>query len=237
MILTAHQPVYLPWLGLFHKIALADMFVSFDQVQYLPKDWNNRNKIKTSNGPVWLTVPVLKKGHREKRICEIEINNTVAWGRKHWQAIKINYSKSQYFKKYADFFEDVYKRDWVLLTDLNFYMLKWFLKTIGISIPVVSAGKYDFQGEKNALVLDMCKKLGAENYIFGALGKDYADVRSFEREKIKVYFQDYKHPRYPQQHGEFVSHISVIDLLFNCGPKSFDVIMSGNVTRDNLLKV
>ena len=52
MILTAHQPVYLPWLGLFHKIALADEFVFFDQVQYLPKDWMNRNKIKTQIGSI-----------------------------------------------------------------------------------------------------------------------------------------------------------------------------------------
>ena len=88
MVLTAHQPVYLPWLGLFHKISQADTFVSFDRVQYLPKDWNNRNRIKTANGPVWLSVPVLKKGHRDKALNEIEIDNRSPWRRKHWRTLE-----------------------------------------------------------------------------------------------------------------------------------------------------
>ena len=100
MILTAHQPVYLPWLGLFHKISLADIFVYFDQVQYLPKDWMNRNEIKTATGPSWLTVPVLKKGHRERKTSEIEINNEIDWRKKHLKTIKNNYCKSPFFEKY-----------------------------------------------------------------------------------------------------------------------------------------
>ena len=108
MILTAHQPVYLPWLGLFHKIAMADLFISFDQVQYLKKDWNNRNKIKSYKGPIWLTVPVLSKGHYQKCICDIEINNSLPWARKHWRTINTSYAKAPYFRKYADFFEDLY---------------------------------------------------------------------------------------------------------------------------------
>ena len=98
MILTAHQPVYLPWLGLFHKIALADEFVIFDQVQYLPKDWMNRNKIKTQIGSIWLTVPVLRKGHRELKTSEIQINNSVDWRKKHLRSISINYQKRSILK-------------------------------------------------------------------------------------------------------------------------------------------
>ena len=108
MILTAHQPVYLPWLGLFHKIALADEFVIFDQVQYLPKDWMNRNKIKTQIGSIWLTVPVLRKGHRELKTSEIQINNSVDWRKKHLRSISINYQKTQYFEKYIPFFEKTF---------------------------------------------------------------------------------------------------------------------------------
>ena len=107
MILTAHQPVYLPWLGLFHKISLADIFVYFDQVQYLPKDWMNRNEIKTATGPSWLTVPILKKGHRERKTSEIEINNEIDWRKKHLKTIKNNYCKSPFFEKYIHFFEEI----------------------------------------------------------------------------------------------------------------------------------
>ena len=128
MILTAHQPVYLPWLGLFHKIALADKFNFFDNCQYVPKDWISRNQVKTANGPVMLTVPVLTKGHREKVIADMEINNDLPWARKHWQTIRNGYKKARYFDRYAGFFEDLYRREWRLLADLNYHMLSWFLK-------------------------------------------------------------------------------------------------------------
>ena len=121
MILTAHQPVYLPWLGLFHKIALADEFVIFDQVQYLPKDWMNRNKIKTQIGSIWLTVPVLRKGHRELKTSEIQINNSVDWRKKHLRSISINYQKTQYFEKYIPFFEKTFTQTWdfcLILTNI-----------------------------------------------------------------------------------------------------------------------
>lgn len=228
MILTAHQPVYLPWLGLFHKIALADRFISFDQVQYLPKDWNNRNRIKTPNGPIWLTVPVHRKGHRDKRICEIEINNALPWGRKHLKSLVVNYAKAPYFDRYIGFFEKVYTSEWRYLVDLNSYMLSWFLHILGLELPVDSAGHYDFEGSKGDLVLDMCLKLGAEKYIFGVQGKNYADIKSFEAAGVHPVFQEYNHPEYPQLHGDFISNLSIVDLLFNCGEESLKVILSGN---------
>ena len=235
MILTAHQPVYLPWLGLFHKIALADVFVSFNQVQYLPKDWNNRNKIKTSSGETMLTVPVLKQGHREKTISEIEIKDK-HWQKKHWKTIRLNYQKAPYFKNYESFFEDVYvTKEWKSLTKLNEYMLKWFLDTLGIEVKFLDAADYDFIGEKSDLVLDMCRQLKATTYIFGTLGRDYADIESFNKADINVIFQEYNHPHYAQLHGDFISHLSIIDLLFNCGDNSLDILMSDNLSRDDIL--
>lgn len=227
MILTAHQPVYLPWLGLFHKIALADAFVSFNQVQYLPRDWNNRNRVKTDQGPVWLTVPVLKSGYRDKALTDIRINNDLPWQRKHWKTLELSYRKAPYFKDYAGFFEDVYlKRSWDTLCELNDHMLLWFLETLGIATEYSDARDHAFQGSKSDLVLDMCVQMGAQVYIFGALGKDYADVEAFARSGVRAVFQDYVHPVYPQLHGEFVSHLSIVDLLFNCGPASLEILMS-----------
>ncbi len=227
MILTAHQPVYLPWLGLFHKIAVADEFVSFNQVQYLPKDWNNRNRIKTAQGPTWLTVPVLKSGHRDKKLTEIEINNNEPWQRKHWKSLSLNYKKAPHFERYAAFFEDVYLgREWRYLCELNDHMLRWFLDTLGITTLFRDAADHEFQGAKSALVLDMCVQLGADVYIFGALGKDYADRAAFEAAGVRPVFQDYVHPEYPQLFKGFESHLSIVDLLFNCGPDSLDILMS-----------
>lgn len=238
MILTAHQPVYLPWLGLFHKIALADLFVSFDQVQYLPKDWNNRNRVKTHNGPVWLSVPVKRSGYLGKTITDIEIDNSLPWARKHWKTLQINYGKTPYFADYGDFFTDVYeKREWKTLVELNEFMLRGFLDMLGIAVPVRSAGEFNFTGSKSSLVLDMCETLGATTYIFGAQGRDYADVPSFLDRKITPVFQDYNHPVYPQLDQPFVSHLSVVDLLFNCGPSSREILMSGNIGKADLMPV
>jgi hypothetical protein len=234
VILTAHQPVYLPWLGLFHKIALADQFIAFDQVQYQPKDWNNRNRIKAPQGPIWLSVPVLRKGYLERNISDIEINNVEPWARKHWRSMKLAYAKAPHFARYADFFEDTYARRWHTLVELNAYMLAWFLETLGIQVPVRSAGEWNFQGEKSALVLDMCRQVGASQYIFGAQGRDYADVADFTEAGIKAHFQDYRHPEYPQLHGAFEPHLSIVDLLFNCGDASRDILLSGNLTRAEL---
>jgi hypothetical protein len=234
MILTAHQPVYLPWLGLFHKIALADAFVSFDTVQYLPKDWNNRNRIKSASGPIWLSVPVLRKGYMEKPISGIEINNAVPWGRKHWQSLYLNYKKAPHFDRYASFFEELYAREWRFLVDLNDHMLRWFLETLGITVAFSSASDHRFEGHKSDLVLDMCRKMGADLYIFGALGKDYAHKEAFDEAHVQLLFQDYAHPLYPQLHGDFVSHLSIVDLLFNCGDRSLEVLMSGNLSRKDV---
>lgn len=235
MVLTAHQPVYLPWLGLFHKIALADVFCFFDIVQYQPKDWNNRNKVKLRNGEIiWLTVPVLRSGYREQNYLDLRINNDVAWQRKHWKTLQLSYRKAPYYDLYAKELERFYSTRWERLADLNYEMLLYFMEVLRLRIPVVKASRYQFSGKKSDLVLDMCKTLGAKAYIFGALGRDYADLGSFAANGISVYFQDYRHPTYPQLFGEFESHLSIVDLLFNCGPRSPEIITSNNMTREEL---
>ena len=236
MILTAHQPVYLPWLGLFHKIALADLFISFDQVQYQPKDWNNRNLVKTPSGPVWLTVPVLRKGYLSKTISEIEINNKEPWARKHLKTISLSYSKSPYYREYISIFEDVYSKKWHTLVELNEAMLKIFLGLLSIDVPVRSAGEWQFRGSKSDLVLDMCMQVQASDYIFGEQGKNYADSSKFRSNGVRDHYQSYNHPKYPQLHGDFLENLSILDLLFNCGPESISILLSGNATRSDILR-
>ena len=235
MILTAHQPVYLPWLGLCHKIALADKFVFFNEVQYLPKDWMNRNKIKSASGEILLTVPVLRKGYRERKTSELEINNQTNWQEKHLKTIMINYKKTPFFDTYIHFFEEIYTKKWQYLADLNEHMLRWFIRELGINVEFLKASDFGFEGTKSNLVLDMCKKLNASTYIFGTLGRDYAQVDDFKKLGIKVVFQDYNHPIYNQLYGNFISHLSVIDLLFNCGPDSSKIIMSNNITKEDII--
>lgn len=237
IILTAHQPVYLPWLGLFHKVSLADRFVYFDDVQYQIKDWNNRNKIKTNHGDIWLTVPVLRKNHYKLKSKDVLINNELLWRRKHFKSIYLAYKKARYFNRYIGIFEDIYSRQWEKLSELNECMLKIFLKELGIDIPFYRLSDYGLKSRKSDLVLDMCKRMEADLYIFGALGRDYADVESFRQANFQVYFQDYKHPVYAQLHeSKFTPCLSIIDLLFNHGEESLKIIRSGNITRDELIE-
>ena len=228
MILTAHQPVYLPWLGLFHKIAMADVFVSYDDVQYCPKDYQNRNKIWTLQGPLWLTVPVRhNRWGPGSKICDVQILQRQLWLRKHWKSILYSYRKAAYWNEYGPalqrrFYASYYS---CKLAPLNDDMLRWFLDVLGIKVEFKRASELELKGEKSARVLDMCQKLGADTYIFGALGRDYADVAAFEKAGIKVILQDYQHPVYSQFGGDFVPNLSIIDLLFHHGPKAKQILM------------
>ncbi len=229
MILTAHQPTYLPWLGLFHKIALADAFVSYNQVQYQVDNWNNRNKILTPNGSSWLTVPVFHTGHLDDIISNINIDQKNPWRRKHWTKIQHSYGKTPYFNDYRSFFEDIYSKEWEKLVHLNEYLLQGLLEILKINIKYYSAADYSFEGAKSERVLDMCLKLNATKFIFGTHGKSYANTKSFKDKGISIYFQDYIHPTYPQRFDDFTPYMSIIDLLFNCGPQSYDIIMMNNL--------
>lgn len=233
MILTAHQPTYLPWLGLFHKIALAEWYCIYDHVQYCKKDWYSRNQIKTNNGPLMLSVPVLTTKHREKMLCEIEIDNSKPWQRKHWRSIKMAYEKSPHFDLYADLFEDVYTKDWKYLTDLNDWLLHGLLYFLGLDPQICYSSILQLPENRNDAIIDMCKKMGGDTYIFGEMGESYVEVDKFHDAGIKVHFQHYKHPVYEQLHGDFVPGLSVIDLLFNHGKESLDIIMSGNIKDVN----
>ena len=235
MILTAHQPVYLPWLGFFHKVALADSFVSLDHVQFLKQDWNNRNKIKAQHKTEWLTVPVHRHGYMEKPLTEIEIDNRQPWQRKHWQLIKRSYEKAPFYTQYADFFEEVYRaKQWKTLVELNDFMLPWFFEQLKISTNITSSSTLNLAKKKSELIGEICVKCHADTYVFGGMGRNYADLSSFEASGINIIFQEYIHPVYPQLHGEFVSNLSILDLLFNCGDESKDVLMSGNVSKDDI---
>ncbi len=232
MILTAHQCGYMPWLGFFSKVALADKFVNFDAVQYGAKDFQNRNYIKTREGPLLLTVPVHSKDHFEKRLCEIEIVPG-RWTRKHMRSIELAYRKAPYFEQHyagVGAILDLYA-DGGLLNELNLDLLRYFFRALGMQVQIVNASDYDFKGEKSALVLDMCLKLEATEYIFGGEGESYADKAAFLAAGVTPRFQRYEHPEYPQLHGAFEPRMCILDLLANCGPDSFEILTGGR-TRE-----
>ncbi len=226
MVLAAHQPHYLPWLGYFDKMDRADVFVLLDTVQFEKNGWQNRNKIKTSQGWQWLTVPVTYEF--PARIDQVRINNRVRWGKKHWQALITNYRKAPYFAAYAPFFEETYRRSWEMLVDVNLHTIQFLKDVLKIETEIKIASRMEpTREDPNGRLIDLCRQVGADTYLAGAGGRAYMDVEAFRRAGIRVVFQEYEHPVYPQLYGEFVPNLSVVDLLFNCGPESLSIIRSG----------
>jgi hypothetical protein len=234
IILSAHQPVYLPWLGLFHKIALTDIFCVFDIVQYQRKDFNNRNKINTRKDPIWLTVPVKSSGRFNTVIANIEIINN-GWQKKHLRSIEINYKNAPYFEENFCGLKKILSNNYKYLVDLNFDILVYFLSLLEINTKVIKASDYFFVGNKSDLVLDMCTKLNADIYIFGEQGKNYADIDNFKNKNVTPYFQSYNHPVYKQNIGDFKPFLSVLDLIFNEGKDSKNIILSNNINKFELI--
>lgn len=227
MIVAVHQPQYLPWLGYFDKMRRADVFCYLNDVQYKKNEWQNRNRIKTAQGWQWLTVPV--RYHFPEKIYEVKINNTTGWQKKHLQALVTNYSRAPFYKIYSAFFEDAFAQDWEFIYELNIHLLTYLREALEINTkPTVISSDLKLRDEPTDRLIDICKAVGADTYLAGQGGADYMDLQRFEKNGIKVIFQDFKHPVYAQLFADFESHLSIVDLLFNCGPESMEIISKAN---------
>ena len=223
MIIAVHQPQYIPWIGYFNKIASVDAFVLLDNVQYKKNEFQNRNKIKTCNGTQWLTVPVKYKF--PQKISEVMINNNYPWQRKHLQALRTNYSKAPYFKQYYHFIEQILQRPWEKLSDLNSIIIKELCQLLGFNTKLYSSSELTInENEPNARLIKICQHFNADTYLSGKGAIKYLNLSLFERATIQVRFQDFYHPIYQQLFGDFVPNLSIIDLIFNYGDNSADII-------------
>lgn len=215
MILTAHQPAYIPWLGYFDKIFKSDIFIFLDSVQYEKNSFTNRNKIKTPQGEMWLTVPVMTKGHIDKTLAETQIDNKQNWGKKHLNSIFMNYKKAPYFNELYPKLENLYHQEHELLSVMCFEHLVFWLHELGIEKQIVKSSELNIESKKSDLILDLCKHFQADRYISGAMGKNYICEESFTTNNIMVEYQEYKHPVYPQLWGEFLPYMSILDFCMN----------------------
>lgn len=230
MLCAIHQPQYLPWLGYFEKMARADVFVLLDNVQFKKNEWQNRNRIRTSQGWQWLTVPVLH--NHGQLISEVKLNADVDWRQQHRKAIEFSYKKAPFFAEYWPRLSPVYEREWATLGELNIAVVKLLAELLGIRTKLVVASALPVTSEKTQRLIDICRSVGCDSYLAGAGCAAYMDFELFRSSGVGVEQQDYKHPRYPQLWSrageEFVPYLSVLDLLFNCGPGSLQIILGQN---------
>lgn len=227
MIVAVHQPQYLPWIGYFDKMRRADVFCYLNDVQYKKNEWQNRNRIKTAQDWQWLTVPVQYRF--PEKINEVRINNTTQWSKKHLQALKTNYSRAPYFKAYISIFEDTFSRDWELISELNIHLIERLKDALQMQEKTtVISSELTLREDPTDRLIDICKVLGADTYLAGQGGADYMDMARFEKNGLKLILQEFAHPVYSQLFGDFQSHLSIVDLLFNCGPESLEIISEAN---------
>jgi hypothetical protein len=222
-----HQPNYLPGLTYFDKIAAADVFVLLDNVQYIKRNWINRNRIKTADGPQWLTVPVVTKGRYTQTITETPVDNSRSWQREHTMALRLNYARAPHFDDLAPSILDALQGTWDHLAEMNEELLCLLCRVLGISTPFMRASELGVDGSSSALLAGICTAVGADRYLSGPGGRKYMDVDVFAAAGIDLVFHDYQHPTYRQLHGTFEPDLSVCDLLFNEGPDSLAILRSG----------
>jgi hypothetical protein len=221
MILAGHQPNYLPWLGFFDKMKKCDTFIIEDNVQFVHQEFQNRNRIKNPQGIKWLTVPI-KRSSKYLPILDVQIADDTQsnWGRKHWLTLEHNYKRAPYWDKYSEFFRQTYDQPWTRLIDLNLHLIQGIMKFLNIKKPLVFASSLGVSGKKNDLIIQQCKALGANILLSGEGGRNYLDLPRFREQGIKVVFQGFEYPVYPQLWGKFVPNLSIVDYLF-CTGSSF----------------
>jgi hypothetical protein len=225
MLAAIHQLHYLPWLRYIEKIDRADVFVALDDVQYTKNGFQNRNKIKNAAGWMYLTVPI--KERAGQRLDEVEIAEVNGWNERHWRALQSNYGRAPYFKKYARPLAEIYGRSWTHLNPLNWEMLTYLCSALGIDTPLVRSSRLGVEGKATQRLIQICRAVGADRYYSGSYAaQTYLDAAAMESAGIEVVLQEWTCPTYQQCFPQvgFIPDLSVMDLLFNEGPASSDLL-------------
>ena len=228
MIVTIHQPSYLPWVPFLEKGLRSDVYVLLDNVQFEKNSEQNRNRIKTAQGATWLTVPVSRQLHT--LIPDVRISQAQqGWNRKHRRTIEQNYRTAPHFDMVAPGLYGILDRDWTSLLELNVAIDRLFLELAGFSGRILPASEIHTEGANWRNVLEICQALGADTYLSGAASVDYMYLPAFDEVGIKVLFQQYHHGEYPQRYPKvgFVPRLSALDLFMNVGV--------GDAARDFIL--
>jgi hypothetical protein len=216
MKIAIHQPNYLPWTGYFKKMAMSDIFVILDTIQFSKDSYTQRTKIRTKDGWMWLTIPIEKDNHF-KPIKDVQLPRDTKWLKKHMTSIVSNYSKSGFYDR--EFIENYYTQELKTLQEFNEAGILYLKKKLGINAKIVRASELGIDpGLKSTdLILEIVKKTGGDTYISGAGGEKYMELPKFDAEKITLEFSKFQPSEYAQRWDGFEPYMSAIDLVYNTG--------------------
>jgi hypothetical protein len=220
-IIASVQSSYIPWKGYFDLIRRADEFILYDSAQFTRRDWRNRNRIKTPNGPLWLTIPVDAKGKFEQAIKDTRVADP-RWPERHWRSIQANYARAPYFGAYKAILEELYRGcQSVWLSEINHRFISRICELLSIDTRLTWSMDYPLVSGRTERLVGLCKQAGATEYLSGPLARDYIDAKLFEDAGVTLTYMDYEgYPEYAQLHPPFDHHVSVIDLLVHTGPNA-----------------
>lgn len=228
------QPTYIPWMGYFDLMDQVDKFVFFDDAKVSKQSWGVRNRIKTKQGQVYLTVPLKNyRDHANRLFSNTEIDYAQSWPRKHLKTISQAYSKAPYFKEVIDEFEEVSNIKYNTIADLNISIIQWVAKKIKINTETIrSSWLTGIDGSKDVRLTKICSILGADQYLSPQGSAAYIEAEqpggAFPSADLELFYHNFEHPEYPQQGSSFLSHMCILDLLMNCGyEQALDLIRSG----------
>jgi hypothetical protein len=221
MIVSAYQPYFAPYCGFFQKAAQTDIFVLMDTVQF-PRGttWLTRNRFKNDQGTLWMTIPVWKKGLGLQEIAGVRICNEGRWRKKHLETLKTAYGRAPFFEEHLSFLEKIFGQEIERLLDLNLKLITHLMTHLQIRAEVVLLSDLGIRANEPRLSLEVCIKLGASRFLAQSGARNYLDGQAFRDKGIELAFFIPRPPVYPQLWGPFLSNLSALDLLFNCGPKA-----------------
>jgi len=227
MILSANQPYFAPFPGFFYKAWMSDLFVILDDVQF-PQGttWISRNRFKSHQGALWITVPVWKKGMGLQKISEVRICHEGRWAKKHLESLKTAYKKAPYLPEHLQFLEEMFSQKKETLLDLNLAVIHYLMRALAIKTRLVLLSDLDVPSTGNRRLVDLCTKLGASQFVAHAPAKKFLDEKFFQDSGIETIYVNPPIPIYPQLWGDFIANLSVFDLVLNCGPKAHDIVVN-----------
>jgi hypothetical protein len=212
------QPSYIPWRGYFDQVCQADLFLFYDDVQYGKHSWRNRNRIKTSQGLRWLTIPV---ENQNGPINQVTIDWKQNWNKKHWMTLQQSYCRAPYFDRYAELLEEFYNRKTELLADFAIDLTIALARELGCTkTRFVRSSTLQVTGSKTDRLIQILTQLGANEYLTGPSARDYIEEDKFEAARIRLEYMRYDYPEYAQLYPPFESQVSILDLLFMTGPEA-----------------
>lgn len=218
-VVVIHQPDFIPYLGFFQRLIKADIFIVLDNVQYVrgSRTQTSRDKIKTVNGEKWINVGIQKPPYKCK-IDDVYLSKDNSWRERSLNLLTENYKRATYFEEIYPYIKDLYKIGCDKMIDFNMASIYMLLKLFDITdIEIKYASDLHVTGKKNELIINLVQAVGCNKYLSGLGAKDYYISELYEQAGIEVIWQQFEHPVYPQQFGDFIPYLSSIDLLFNCG--------------------